>query len=113
VGVFSLTGERHENHPLKAPYNSLILINDRGVIVQKYRKILPWVVRSRVGIREIAPTSRKVLRHQDQPDHLRRRQLSRNLERLRDEGAELIVRCQGYMYPAKEQQIMVAKAMPG
>jgi predicted amidohydrolase len=39
-GIFSITGEAHPEG--KNPYNTLIMVSDKGEVVLEYRKVFPW-----------------------------------------------------------------------
>ncbi|MSO73705.1 MAG: aliphatic amidase [Alphaproteobacteria bacterium] len=106
-GVFSLTGEEHPDG--LNPYNTLIMIDDKGKVVLEYRKIFPWCPQEpwTAGHETAVAEGPKGLMvgaticyDCNMPEIVRDTVMK---------GAELVVRIQGYMYPSKEQQRMIAQ----
>lgn len=105
-GIFSITGEEN---PKGNPFNTLVLINDKGEIVQKYHKINPWVPQepwypgNEVFVTE-GPKGLKVAGlicyDCNHPEIVREAVMK---------GAELVVRIQGYMHPSGLQQKLISQ----
>jgi amidase len=100
-GVFSLTGEKHPEG--KNPYNTMVMLNDQGEIAMVYRKIFPWmpVEPWTAGNETVVAEGPKGLKvggvicyDGNFPEVVRDTVMK---------GAELIIRIQGYPYPAWEQ----------
>lgn len=105
-GIFSITGELN---PKGNPWNSLVMIDDRGEILMNYHKIHPWVPQeprypgSEVLVVE-GPKGLKVAGticyDCNQPEIVREAVMK---------GAELVVRIQGYMHPTSLQQKLISQ----
>ncbi len=106
-GIFSLTGEKHPEG--KNPYNTLVMINDKGETALVYRKIFPWMPvepwtagnKTAVGIGPKGLKVGGVICYDGNFPEIVRDTVMK--------GAELVVRTQGYPYPARDQTRMVSQ----